>query len=51
MAMPLDFELPTADGKSKVKLSGLIGEKPVVLILGNYTCGPFPLPVHARSRM
>ena len=36
-----DFELPTADGKSKVKLSGLIGEKPVVLILGNYTCGPF----------
>ena len=36
-----DFELPTADGKSKVKLSDVIGKKPVVLILGNYTCGPF----------
>lgn len=36
-----DFKLPTADGKSKVKLSGLVGKKPVVLILGNYTCPPF----------
>jgi thiol-disulfide isomerase/thioredoxin len=36
-----EFELPTADGTSKVKLSGLIGKKPVVLVFGNYTCGPF----------
>jgi thiol-disulfide isomerase/thioredoxin len=36
-----DFELQTADGKAKMKLSSLIGKKPVVLVLGNYTCGPF----------
>jgi hypothetical protein len=36
-----DFELPTADGNGKVKLSTLIGKKPVVLVFGNYTCGSF----------
>jgi thiol-disulfide isomerase/thioredoxin len=36
-----DFELKTADGKEKVRLSDLVGKKPVVLVLGNYTCGPF----------
>ncbi len=36
-----DFELKTVDGKAKVRLSSLVGKKPVVLILGNYTCGPF----------
>ena len=36
-----DFELKTADGKQKVKLSGLVGKKPVVLVLGNYSCTPF----------
>jgi alkyl hydroperoxide reductase subunit AhpC len=36
-----DFTLKTADGKSAVKLSKLIGPKPVVLVFGNFTCGPF----------
>ena len=36
-----DFTLKTADGRSSVTLSGLIGPKPVVLIFGNFTCGPF----------
>lgn len=36
----IDFELKTVDGES-VKLSDHFGEKPVVLIFGNYTCGPF----------
>jgi hypothetical protein len=36
-----DFTLKTPDGKESVSLSKLIGEKPVVLCLGNFTCGPF----------
>jgi thiol-disulfide isomerase/thioredoxin len=36
-----DFELKTVDDKATMKLSSLIGKKPVVLVLGNYTCGPF----------
>jgi alkyl hydroperoxide reductase subunit AhpC len=36
-----DFELSTFDRKQKVKLSELVGTKPIVLIFGNYTCGPF----------
>jgi thiol-disulfide isomerase/thioredoxin len=36
-----DFELKTADGKQAVRLSSLLGKRPVVLVLGNYTCGPF----------
>jgi hypothetical protein len=36
-----DFALKTADGKETVKLSKLIGPKPVVLVFGNFTCGPF----------
>ena len=36
-----DFTLRTSDGKSAVTLSKLIGPKPVVLIFGNFTCGPF----------
>jgi peroxiredoxin len=35
-----DFELPTLDGQSKVRLSSLRGE-PVVLVFGSYTCPPF----------
>jgi hypothetical protein len=38
-----DFELPTADGPGKTRLSGVVGKKPVVLVLGNYTCPPFRL--------
>jgi hypothetical protein len=36
-----DFTLKTPDGGETVTLSGLVGPKPVVLILGNFTCGPF----------
>lgn len=36
-----DFALKTIDGKKTVRLSQLIGPKPVVLVLGNFTCGPF----------
>ena len=36
-----DFTLKTVDGKSSVQFSKLIGPRPVVLVLGNYTCGPF----------
>jgi thiol-disulfide isomerase/thioredoxin len=36
-----DFSLLTVDGKDGVTLSKKIGPKPVVLIFGNFTCGPF----------
>ena len=36
-----DFTLKTLDGKETVRLSKLIGPKPVVLVFGNFTCGPF----------
>ena len=36
-----DFTLKTNDGKSEITLSKLVGPKPVVLIFGNFTCGPF----------
>lgn len=36
-----DFTLRTSDGKTEVTLSKLIGPRPVVLIFGNFTCGPF----------
>ncbi len=36
-----DFTLKTNDGEAEVTLSKLIGPKPVVLIFGNFTCGPF----------
>ena len=36
-----DFTLKTNDGKSEVTLSKLTGPKPVVLVFGNFTCGPF----------
>jgi Ca2+-binding EF-hand superfamily protein/thiol-disulfide isomerase/thioredoxin len=36
-----DFTLRSNDGKSEVTLSRLVGKKPVVLIFGNFTCGPF----------
>jgi thiol-disulfide isomerase/thioredoxin len=35
-----DFTLSTLDGKA-VTLSKEIGDKPIVLIFGNFTCGPF----------
>ena len=39
-ALAPDFTLKSLDGKT-VTLSKEIGEKPVVLIFGNFTCGPF----------
>jgi thiol-disulfide isomerase/thioredoxin len=36
-----DFTLKTNDGKAELTLSKLIGPKPVVLVFGNFTCGPF----------
>ena len=36
-----DFTLKTADGRETVTLSEQVGPKPVVLIFGNFTCGPF----------
>jgi hypothetical protein len=36
-----DFTLTTVDGAGQVTLSKLVGRRPVVLIFGNFTCGPF----------
>jgi hypothetical protein len=36
-----DFTLKTNDGKAEITLSRLIGPKPLVLVFGSFTCGPF----------
>ncbi len=36
-----DFELSTQDGSKKIRLKDYLGKKPVVLVFGNFTCGPF----------
>ena len=36
-----DFTLKTVDGREEITLSKLVGPKPVVLVFGNFTCGPF----------
>lgn len=36
-----DFDLKTADGEATVRLADHLGRKPVVLVFGNFTCGPF----------
>lgn len=36
-----DFQLKTQDGKRTIRLRDFKGSKPVVLVFGNYTCGPF----------
>jgi peroxiredoxin len=36
-----DFELKTHDGDQTIRLSELRGSKPIVLVFGNFTCGPF----------
>jgi thiol-disulfide isomerase/thioredoxin len=36
-----DFTLKTRDGKESVRLSEHFGKKPIVLVFGNFTCGPF----------
>jgi len=35
------FKLRKAQGEGFIELSSLIGEKPLVIVLGNFTCGPF----------
>jgi hypothetical protein len=36
-----DFTLKTFDGKESVHLADLLGKQPLVLVFGNFTCGPF----------
>jgi thiol-disulfide isomerase/thioredoxin len=36
-----DFTLKTNDGSKELTLSKLVGPKPVILVFGNFTCGPF----------
>jgi alkyl hydroperoxide reductase subunit AhpC len=36
-----DFILKTVDGQGTVELAKRVGPKPVVLVFGNFTCGPF----------
>jgi thiol-disulfide isomerase/thioredoxin len=36
-----DFTLRSVDAKEEVTLSTKVGPKPVVLVFGNFTCGPF----------
>ena len=36
-----DFTLKTVDGREEITLSKQVGPKPVVLVFGNFTCGPF----------
>ena len=36
-----DFTLRTVEGDRQITLSDKIGRKPVVLVFGNFTCGPF----------
>ena len=36
-----DFKLKSPDGGQTHELAQLIGSKPVVLVFGNFTCGPF----------
>jgi hypothetical protein len=36
-----DFELKPLQGGKPVRLSEQLGKKPVVLVFGNFTCGPF----------
>ena len=36
-----DFSLPLLEGTGSLALSSLWGDRPTVLVFGNYTCGPF----------
>ena len=36
-----DFTLKTKNGKETIRLRDHLGKKPVVLVFGNFTCGPF----------
>jgi hypothetical protein len=36
-----DFSLKARDGQETIRLSDHFGKKPIVLVFGNFTCGPF----------
>lgn len=36
-----EFALKTHDGQRTIRLGELVGAKPLVLVFGNFTCGPF----------
>ena len=36
-----DFTLKTLGGKETIRLGDHIGKRPIVLVFGNFTCGPF----------
>jgi thiol-disulfide isomerase/thioredoxin len=36
-----DFSLKTRDGRETIRLSDHFGKKPIVVVFGNFTCGPF----------
>jgi len=40
-AVAPDFSLKTHDGRATMRLGDLGGGKPLVLVFGNFTCGPF----------
>jgi thiol-disulfide isomerase/thioredoxin len=35
------FQLRSVDGDGTIDMGGLLGEKPLVIVFGNFTCGPF----------
>ena len=39
----VDFTLSDINGQREVTLSGEVGPQPIVLVFGNFTCGPFRL--------
>jgi alkylhydroperoxidase family enzyme len=36
-----DFTLKSADGGTQVRLKDRLGKRPIVLVFGNFSCGPF----------
>jgi thiol-disulfide isomerase/thioredoxin len=46
-----DFDLPTRDGASRVRLSSLRQARPVVLVFGSYTCPPFRREMPAVNKV
>lgn len=36
-----EFSLKTSDGKQTISLKDKLGDKPIVLVFGNFSCGPF----------
>jgi alkylhydroperoxidase family enzyme len=36
-----EFKLKKVDGSGSIALSSILGQKPLILVTGNFTCGPF----------